>query len=325
VGGVADLPAEKPRPPIFSNEFVPPPPTDIVGHGDILEISIYETGIALFGGVASQTLAGGSFDPAAKVERLPASRVSDQGTINIPFVGELRVAGLNTRQVAKLIRNSLKGMSQNPEVLVSIREGLTNSVIIGGDVARPGRLVLPTNLERLSDVIALAGGNKGEVKDIQVRIQRDGLNAEFRLSDIMSGPDQDLRVFPADRISLVKLPRSFSVMGAPGKVDQVPFSGPRVSLAEAIAQAGGANPNMGDPQAVFLFRFETNEDGKDEPIVYHLNMMKAGSFFLAQKFNMADKDILYFGNAEANQPSKLVQIISQLFAPIVTVQSVANF
>ena len=56
-------------------------------------------------------------------------------------------------------------------------------------------------------------------------------------------------------------------------------------------------------------------------MVYHLNMMKTLSYFLAQRFVMLDKDVLYFGNAAANQPSKLSQLISQLFSPILTVTS----
>ena len=36
---------------------------------------------------------------------------------------------------------------------------------------------------------------------------------------------------------------------------------------------------------------------------------------------MRDKDVLYFGNAAANQPSKVIQLISQLFSPILTVTS----
>ena len=76
---------------------------------------------------------------------MPPTRVSDEGTINIPYVDELSVKGRTTADVEKLIRQALRGKSQNPQVLVSIREGLTNSVIVGGDVARPGRLVLPTN------------------------------------------------------------------------------------------------------------------------------------------------------------------------------------
>ncbi|RYF06411.1 MAG: polysaccharide export protein, partial [Oxalobacteraceae bacterium] len=94
-----------------------------------------------------------------------------------------------------------------------------------------------------------------------------------------------------------------------------------VSLAEAVANAGGVNPGVGNPAAIFVFRYVRDEQGNEVPMVYHLNMMKTGSYFLAQRFAMQDKDVLYFGNAAANQPSKLIQLISQLFSPILTVTS----
>jgi polysaccharide export outer membrane protein len=47
-------------------------------------------------------------------------------------------------------------------------------------------------------------------------------------------------------------------------------------------------------------------------------MMEAGAFFVAQRFAMRDKDVLYFGNAAANQPAKMTQLISQMFSPIMT-------
>ena len=39
---------------------------------------------------------------------------------------------------------------------------------------------------------------------------------------------------------------------------------------------------------------------------------------------MQDKDVLYFGNAAANQPSKAIQLISQLFSPLFTVTSAVS-
>lgn len=325
VGTATDLPRQKSPAPVFAADYTPPPPTELVGPGDVLDVSIYEAGITLFGHSAASMASGeAGFDNGAKVERLPAARVSDQGTIQVPYVGELSVAGRTTSEVERLIRQSLRGKSQNPQVLVSIREGLTNSVIIGGDVARPGRIVLPTNRESLTDVIALAGGIRGEIKDMLVRVQRSGVNGDFRLSDIMSNPAQDPRVFPSDRIALVRTPRSFSVLGAAGKAEQIGFPAAQVSLAEAIALAGGTNPNTGDPRAVFVFRINKGDNGEDQPVVYHFNMNKAQNFILAQRFAMSDKDILYVGNAAANQPTKLTQIISQLFFPLVAIQSATN-
>lgn len=301
------------------------PPTDMVGPGDVLDISVYEVGVALFGGAPAAAAAGG-FDASARAEKLPPARIDDNGDILLPYTGRLHVAGRTLADIATQIRASLRGISQNPQVLVALREAITNSVIVGGEVTRPGRLVLPTNRETLSDAIALAGGYRGNARDLAVRVTRAGTTSEFRLSALLTGPERDARVYPGDRISILSAPRSFSVMGAPGRVEQLPFSAASVSLAEAIATAGGANPSLGDPEAIFVFRIVPDApapDGtrKERGVVYHVNMMKAGGYLIAQRFAMRDKDVLYIGNARANQPSKLIQIISQLFAPIVTVTS----
>jgi polysaccharide export outer membrane protein len=294
------------------------PPTDMVGPGDVLDISIYEVGVALFGSAPTAT---GGFDASARAEKLPPARIDDNGNIQLPYTGRLHVAGLTLADIAAQIRRSLRAISQDPQVLVSLREAITNSVIVGGEVTRPGRLVLPTNRETLSDAIALAGGYRGNARDLAVRVTRQGTTSEFRLSAILTGSERDARAYPGDRIAILSAPRSFSVMGAPGRVEQLPFSAASVSLAEAIASAGGANPGLGDAQAIFVFRIVPDDTGKERGIVYHVNMMKTGGFLIAQRFAMRDKDVLYIGNARANQPSKLIQIISQLFAPIVTVTS----
>ena len=326
VRSVGDLPTAIGPGAVFSEDYTPPAPTELVGPGDVLSIAIYETDIGLFGRGGGAAVGGADqgFDPSSRAERFPAMRVDDDGAINMPFVGDIMVAGRTTNEIERLLRNALRRKSQNPQVLVSIAEGLTNSVIIGGDVRQPGRLVLPTNRESLSDVIALSGGNTGEIKDMLVRVQRGGVFSEFRLSEIMADPAQDIRIFPADRIQLVRAPQSFSVLGAAGRNDQIAFPGPGLSLIEAVAAAGGANANSGDPRAIFLFRFVPDQDGGETPTVYHFNMMQASSYLLAQRFAIKDKDVLYIGNAEANQPTKLVQIVSQLFFPLVTLEGVIN-
>jgi polysaccharide export outer membrane protein len=298
-------------------------PTDMVGPGDILDINIYEAGVTLFassGGSAS-ALGAASGNPGVQVQKLPPTRVDDLGDITIPYAGTLHVAGLTTGEIEATVRNSLSRLSQNPQVLVTMNEAITNSIIIGGEVARPGRLVLQTNRESLSDVVALAGGYRGNAKDLILRVTRDSTSVDVRVNDLIDKPAMDVRIHPGDRLMLINNPRSYSILGASGRVEQMPFSHSSVSLAEAVATAGGVNSGMGDPAAIFLFRYERDDKGQDVPKVYHLNMMKTGAYFMAQKVMMQDKDVLYFGNAAANQPSKLIQLISQLFSPILTVTS----
>ncbi|WP_454888178.1 polysaccharide biosynthesis/export family protein [Sphingobium herbicidovorans] len=299
-----------------------PPPTDMIGPGDVISIFIYEAGVPLFSGTVSES--GGAFDPSVKVQTLPPSRIDDNGDIVVPYAGRLNVAGKTLLQVQNLIRGSLHGLSQNPQVLVTLQQVINNSVIVGGEVGQPGRLVLQTNRERLSDVLALAGGYRGNAKDLLLRVRRGPHVAELRLSDVLQNTEVDAIAYPGDRLTLLQDPLLFSVLGASGRVQQVPFSRGTMSLIEAIAAAGGPNSSHGDPEAIFIFRYEKDDAGNSKPVVYHFNMMKTGSYFLAQQFALRDNDVLYFGNAQANQPSKLIQLISQLFSPIVTVTNAAN-
>jgi polysaccharide export outer membrane protein len=321
-----ESPASIPPAPVISPATLtamPPRPTDLLGPGDVLNITIYEAGVALFGNstLRSAAAAGGAVDTTSTAERLPSVRVDDFGYIKVPFVGRVRAAGHTAAELQAIIQNGLRGMSQDPQVMVSIEQSITNSVMLAGEVARPGRLVLATNRESLVDAIALAGGYRGSAKDAVARVQRDGQTFEIRLSDLLDTPQQDVQVAPGDRITIISRPQSFSILGGPNKADETVFPRSRLTLAEAVALAGGANPNAGDAAAIFVFRYVPGPKGTEQPIVYHLNMMRAGAYLLSQRFMMRDGDVLYIGNARANQPTKFVQLLSQLFVPIATARA----
>jgi polysaccharide export outer membrane protein len=333
VNTAAALPSTAVTPP-SSLPAAPRQPTDLIGPGDVLNITIYEVGVNLFGTTTSRlgTPAGGSAAASAastgelgsNTARLPGVRVDDQGYVRLPFAGRLRAAGHTTAELQSMIRDRLRGMSQDPQVMVALDESITNSVILAGEVNKPGRFVLSTNRESLNETIALAGGYKGEAKDVVARVERGGSAFEIRLGDLLDLPERDLPVAPGDRITLVSRPQSFSVLGAPNKAEEIRFPTRSVSLAQAVALAGGANPNQGDAAAIFVFRYAPTPAGTEEPVVYHFNMMRPSAMFLAQRFQMKDRDLLYVGNAEANQPSKLVQLISNLFVPVATVRAVTR-
>ncbi|MBD2841046.1 polysaccharide biosynthesis/export family protein [Erythrobacter rubeus] len=299
-----------------------PPPSDMIGPGDLLSITIFEAGVSLFAGQGRSSASEGAFDPSVRAQELPPRRVDDDGMIQIPYVGEIFVLGDTIADVQEKIRNGLRGLSQDPQVSVTLEEVVGNSVIIGGEVATPGRLVLQTNRESFADAIALSGGYRGEAKDLVLLVERGENLARLRLSDVLAGTYNGLRAYPGDRLTIVAEPMTFSVLGASGRVQQFPFTQDRMSVVEAIAMAGGPSAGTGNPKAIFLFRY-LGEEGK-QPTVYHFNMMQTPTFFLAQQFALRDDDVLYFGNSASNQPLRLIQTIGQLFTPIVTATAVAN-
>ena len=65
-------------------------------------------------------------------------RVDDYGYIKVPFVGRLRAAGHTAAELQAMIQNGLRGMSQDPQVMVSIEQSITNSIILAGEIAQAG-------------------------------------------------------------------------------------------------------------------------------------------------------------------------------------------
>ena len=298
-------------------------PTDLLGAADVINVIVYEAGVTLFGGSGATSAAGSAsigLPVGSTAERLPVMRIDDSGYIRVPFVGRVRAAGRTIAELQVAIQNGLRGKSQSPQVLVTIADSVSNSIILGGEVVRPGRLVLTTNRESLSDAIALGGGYKGQAKDAVARIERNGSTFEMRLSDLLDLPQEDVRVAPGDRITVISRPQSFSVLGAANRAEEITFPRSNLSLAQAVALSGGSNANQGDPSAIYVFRTVRTADGKDQATVYNVNMMRPGAYLLSQRFMMRDRDVLFVGNARANQLTKFVQLLSQLFLPLTTVQ-----
>lgn len=295
--------------------------SDLIGPGDVLGITVYEVGVSLFGGGRSGL---GGFDPSARGEPLPETVVDSDGRIDLPYLGSIELAGLTAQQAQQRIAAGLRGKSQDPRVVVTIKQNVTNTGYISGVIAHPGRFPLTLGRERLLDVIAAAGGSSAPPDDTVVRFVRGSASIEQRLGTIRPNSPDDLTLNPGDRIELIRRPRTYSVFGAATRISQVSFDTGEVSLGEAMARAGGPNENTADPSAVFLFRYGQSAAAGEEPVIYRLNLLKPESYFLAQRFAMHDKDVIYVANARANQPTKLFGILNQLFAPFITARAIAN-
>ncbi len=303
---------------------------DLVGPGDGLSISIFEVGTTLFGsgstgiGATEGNQATVNLDPSAKVKSLPGVIVNQSGQIKLPYVGVLTVAGKTTGQIARMIERGLVGKSQMPQVLVEISNNVTNTVLVSGAVSKPGRQPLTLGRERLLDAIATAGGTGTQdgPQSTLVRFTRGGRTADVYLEAIDSGSAADLVLLPGDRIDLLRRPRTYSVFGAVDRVQQFPFDSRNVTLDEAVARAGGPSDLRADPSAVFVFRGESIDTSV--PTIYRLDMSKPSSFFLAKRFQMRDKDVIYVANARFTQTRKLVEIVSTLFTPVLTARALSQ-
>ena len=123
-------------------------------------------------------------------------RVNSAGSITLPLIGSVTVAGLTQQQIESQIA-SLYGDKylQNPQVSVFIKEFTTERITVDGAVSKPGIYPLVGQMTLLR-VIALAGGFGQIAKRNQVMLFRQGENGErqvatFDVEKIQAGQDPD--------------------------------------------------------------------------------------------------------------------------------------
>lgn len=103
------------------------------------------------------------------------ARVSQEGTISFPLLGELKLTGLTPVQAEKLISKKLENgdFVKSPHVNLVVMQYMSQFVSVLGDVYKPGRFPLdrPTTL---SDALALAGGVNQVGSDIVTLTRKNG-------------------------------------------------------------------------------------------------------------------------------------------------------
>jgi polysaccharide export outer membrane protein len=309
----------------FGTHNKPPPPK--IGIGDTVSVSIWEAaGGGLFGASPTDHVAAGSRNVT-----IPEQVVGRDGGISVPFAGRVPVAGRSTVDVQSEIEHRLAEKAIEPQVIVTISKSVTNAATVSGEVVNGARVPLSVNGDRLLDLIALAGGAKAPVYSTFVRLSRNGITATIPMERLVSDPAENIYAQPGDILTLVQVPQTFSVLGATGTNAQVNFNAERITLVEALAKAGGLQDQRSDPAGVFLFRFEppavvtalnapqlaTGPD-RSSPVVYRLDMSNANAYFLAQRFPVEDKDIIYVANARLNELQKFFTLLNTLTGPVIT-------
>jgi polysaccharide biosynthesis/export protein len=285
------------------------------GVGDVLGITIFESG------------AGGLFIPAETAVRsgnyvtLPNQEVDVQGNISVPYAGSLRAQGRTATELQHAIVDALKDIALKPQAVVSLISQRASSFSVLGDVGGPGGYPALPSGERMLDVIARAGGTRGQGNESWVVFERDKRRVLVPFGAIVDVPANNIFVRPGDLIYVYREPQTFLAFGGSGRQGQFPFEAWRVSLAEAVAKANGLSDAQADPGAVFLYRGEPRDvavelgvdvsrfDGPIIPVIYNLNLRDPAGYFLASKFEIRNKDVIYVSNASSVEVSKFLTYV----------------
>ncbi len=128
--------------------------------------------------------------------------VQDDGSINIPDVGRVRLSGLSVDEAEALLFQRLVENQLDPTFSLEVAEFNSRRVSIGGAVGQPG--VLPITLTPLTLGEALAASGSVSVADIDlssVRIYRNGTMYQIPLEDLYARSElQNLTLLAGDSV-----------------------------------------------------------------------------------------------------------------------------
>ena len=200
------------------------------------------------------------------------TRINENGMINFPLIGVIRLGGKSIASAELAIANALQsgGFIKQPSVIISLLQNRSSQVSVLGQVTRPGRYPLESANTRLSEMLAVAGGVSSAGADsIILSGVRDGKS--FRLEvDIVAffldGKLQDDPLLSAGDLVYVHRAPSFYIYGEvqrPGsyRVER------NMTIRQALVQGGG--PTLrGSERRVTLHRRGASGVNETSP---HLN------------------------------------------------------
>jgi polysaccharide export outer membrane protein len=274
---------------------------------------------------------------------IPDQPVAADGAISVPYAGRVRAAGRTSAEVQQTIEALLADKALGPQALVIVRKSAANAVTVAGEMVAGARIPLSPGGDRLLQVIAAAGGTTTlitptvygavttPIHEIFVRLSRDGVTATIPLARLVADPVEDIYARPGDVLTLVRVPQTFSVFGAAGRNAAITFDAEKLTVSEALAKSQGLRDDLANPNGVFLFRYEpigvvraldqpiaTRAQDGVSPVVYRFDLADANTYFLADRFPVKNRDIIFVADAGAAQVQKLFTLLSTVTGPILT-------
>lgn len=284
--------------------------------------------------------------------------VDEVGQIFVPYVGFVDAAGRTVAELRREIRNSLADKTLDPQIEIRRAKETPRSVSIQGVVATPGVYPLTAGEDTLLRLLARAGGSTLQPEVTFVSLRRRGQTVRLPLSVIYATPRYDVTLVSGDSLILERDPRFLTMMGAVRAPGRREFTGPDMTLIEALGAGGGLNDDQANPTGVFVYRFEEADRlaryrfkrimAPDDPtpvdsvgietlalpsaaispglhrVIYQLDMRRPDALFYAKAFQLREDDLIFVTNAPIVEWRKIMSLISMGTGAVSSAGGTAN-
>lgn len=240
----------------------------------------------------------------------PEVRVSENGVISLPLIGEVAVGGTSVERAQDEIAKKMTDGNyfRDPHVSVFVKEYASIGISVLGEVARPG--VYPSlGVRRLYDVISAAGGFSARAGKTVTITRRDLPQKPITVTvdaDPSKSVSSNVEVQPGDTIMVSKAGLVY-VVGDVGRAGGfIMDNNERITVLQVLAMAQGVNRSAAMGSARIIRR---TPQGPTEVQVPLKQMMAAK----ANDMEMQPEDILFIpGSAAKNVVKRSMESVMQV-------------
>ncbi len=258
--------------------------------------------------------------PGQRVVELDGLRVAPGGSIFLPYVGDVRIAGMSEQRAREAIERQMTAIIPSAQVQLALEEGRANSAEVVSGVTRPGRYALEGGDRTVLSLIAEAGGVRDAYANPLVRLHRDGRIYLTSVERLFENPALDTTLRGGDRIVVIEDPRTFLALGAAGREQVVTFTEDRLAALEALALMGGLEDGSADLKGVLVLREyppAAVAPGTRGPlmqrVVFVLDLTSAEGLFAAREFEIMPRDTLFATESPVTTTEAVFRLVNSTF------------
>lgn len=281
------------------------PANSIIAPGDILTVALWST-------EENSLLTA----PGQRATQLEGLAVSSSGEVFIPYVGNVRIAGMSPDHARETLQGRLAAVSPSIQVQLAIAENRGSVVSLVGGVASPGAYPMRDQSYTVLSLIAEGGGVPPNLNNPQIRLIRGDSIYGTSIDRLYDNPGLDTTLRSGDKVIVEPDERFFLSLGAAGSEAVHPFPRDEITALEAISIIGGVTDARANPKSILVLRdyppSAVRADGSGpahERVVFTLDLTTADGLFSAGQFPILSGDLVYATESRISSAQTILSVL----------------
>jgi polysaccharide export outer membrane protein len=296
--------------------FLVEAPAYRIGAGDVIGITVWgNPDFSAPTGTVNNAGTGGS--------GVSGFTVSARGTIQLPFIGNVKAAGLTEDELRDSVTTALRTQIRNPQVTIEIKAYRSARIFVDGEVNKPGQQVINDVPMTLPEVLERAGGLTKAADRSAVSITRGVKTVRFNLDQLTARGIDPQRIVLAKgdtlRVDSLDETRVY-VLGEVSGPGVRPLRKGKLSLLEALGDSGGVSSASGDTRQIFVVR------GTDptRPTIFHIDVTSPIFLALADGFELKPRDVVYVDPVPLVRWNRVLNLVLPAASSVQTVSNIRD-